>query len=55
MARKHYFLKCREQIVALVQSGRSIESVAQVSGLADQTVRNWLKEALDFRPEDYRS
>ena len=45
MARKHYSLEYREQIVALVQSGRSIASVAKEFGLADQTVRNWVKEA----------
>ena len=45
MARKHYSLEYREQMVALVKSGRSITSVAQEFGLADQTVRNWLKEA----------
>ena len=45
MARKHYSLEYREQIVALVQSGRSIASVAKEFGLADQTIRNWLKEA----------
>ena len=45
MARKHYSLEYREQIVALVKSGRSITSVAKEFGLADQTVRNWWKEA----------
>ena len=45
MARKHYSLEYREQIVALVKSGRSITSVAKEFGLADQTVRNWVKEA----------
>ncbi|MXW07963.1 MAG: transposase [Gammaproteobacteria bacterium] len=45
MARKHYSLEYREQIVALVKSGRSITSVAKEFGLADQTVRNWLTEA----------
>ncbi len=45
MARKHYSLEYREQIVALVKSGRSITSVAKEFGLADQTVRNWLQEA----------
>ena len=45
MARKHYPLEYREQIVALVKSGRSITSVAKEFGLADQAVRNWLKEA----------
>ena len=44
MARKHYTLEYREQIVALVKSGRSITSVAKEFGLADQTVRNWVKE-----------
>jgi len=44
MARKHYSLEYREQIVALVKSGRSITSVAKEFGLADQTVRNWVKE-----------
>ena len=44
MARKHYSLEYREQIVALVKSGRSIASVAKEFGLANQTVRNWLKE-----------
>ena len=53
MARKHYSLEYREQIVALVQSGRSITSVAQEFGLADQTVRNWLKEAQE-RPLGWR-
>ena len=47
MARKHYSLEYREQIVALVQSGRTISSVATEFGLANQTVRNWLKEAQD--------
>ena len=45
MARKHYSLEYREQIIALVKSGRSITSVAQEFDLADQTVRNGLKEA----------
>ena len=45
MARKHYSLEYREQMVALVQSGRSIPSAAKEFGLADQTVRNWLQEA----------
>ena len=45
MARKHYTLEYREQIVALVKSGRSITSVAKEFGLADQTVPNWLREA----------
>ncbi|MYD44875.1 MAG: transposase [Gammaproteobacteria bacterium] len=45
MARKHYALEYREQIFALVTSGRSITSVAKEFGLADHTVRNWLKEA----------
>ncbi|MXZ54776.1 MAG: transposase family protein [Gammaproteobacteria bacterium] len=40
MARKHYSLEYREQIVALVKSGRSITSVAQIFGLADQTLQN---------------
>ena len=44
MARKHYSLEYREQIVALVKSGRSVTSVAKEFGLADQTVRNWVKE-----------
>ena len=44
MARKHYSLEYREQIVALVQSGRSIASVAKEFGLANQTVRNWVQE-----------
>ena len=47
MARKHYSLEYREQIVALVQSGRTISSVATEFGLVNQTVRNWLKEAQD--------
>ena len=47
MARKHYSLEYREQIVALVQSGRSISSMATEIGLANQMVCNWLKEALD--------
>ncbi len=42
MARKHYSLEYREQIVALVQSSRSIASVAQEFGLANKTVRNWV-------------
>ena len=44
MGRKHYSLEYREQIVALVQSGRLI---ASEFGLVNQTVRNWLKEAQD--------
>ncbi len=44
MARKHYTLEYREQIVALVKSGRSITSVAKEFGFADQTVRNWVKD-----------
>ena len=44
MARKHYSLGYREQIVALVKSGRSITSVAKEFGLADQAVRNQLQE-----------
>ena len=32
---------------SLVQSGRTISSVATEFGLANQTVRNWLKEAQD--------
>ena len=44
MARKHYSLEYREQIVALVKSGRSIASVAKEFGLANQTVRNWVQE-----------
>ena len=42
MARNHYSLEYREQMVALVQSGCSITSVAKEYGLADQTIRNWL-------------
>ena len=53
MARKHYSLEYREQIVALVQTGRSIGSIAKEFGLADQTVRNWLKEA-EEGPLGYR-
>ena len=45
MVRKYYSLEYREQIVALVQSGRSIGSVATEFGLAKQTVHKWLKEA----------
>ena len=45
MVRKHYKLEYREQIVVLVQSGRSIFSVSTEFGPADQTIRNWLKEA----------
>ena len=44
MARKHYSMEYREQIVELVQSGRSIGSVAKEFGLVNQTVRNWVQE-----------
>ena len=47
MTRNHYSLDYREQIVAMVQSGRSIGSVATEFGLTDQTVRNWLKKVQD--------
>ena len=47
MAKKHYSLEYQKQIVALVQAGRTIGSVATELGLANQTVRNRLKEALD--------
>ena len=44
MARKHYSLEYREQIVAMVQSGRSIAPAEKELGLAKQTVRNWDQE-----------
>ena len=44
MARKHYSLEYREQIIAMVKSGRLIASVAKEFGLANQTVRNWVQK-----------
>ena len=41
MARKHYSLAYREQIVVWVQLVRSIASVAKEFGFADQTIRRW--------------
>ena len=47
MARKHDSLKYRERIVALVISVRSKTLVSKEFGLAHQTNRNWLHEALE--------
>ena len=44
MTRKHDSFEYREQIVALVQLGRSIGSVATEFCLANQSVPNWPKE-----------
>ena len=49
MARTHYSLEYREQIVAMVQSGRSIASVAKEFGLANQSVRIWVRRVRKVR------
>jgi transposase len=39
----------RQQIVALVKTGRSIASLSKEFGLSEQSIRNWRKQAdLDF-------
>ena len=45
MARIHNCLEYREQLEALLQSGRSLASLAKEFVLTDQTVRNWVKKA----------
>jgi transposase len=47
MARKHpraYPPEFRQKVVELARSGRSPDDLAHESGLARQTVRNWIKQ-----------
>jgi transposase len=45
MSRKRYSAEFREQVIALVRSGRTMLSVAKEFQISDGTVNNWVKQA----------
>jgi transposase len=52
-SRPPYPSEFRREAVAMVRSGRKVSEVAEVLGVTEQSLRNWVKqEALDRRERD---
>lgn len=49
LPRQEYTTEFKEQAVAQVASGRGIAALARELGMSDQTLRNWVKAAVNFR------